>query len=182
MAHRTHTLKSWLGRVAGVLGLAAMLVLCGCMRSSSAHAYGPAPEFVGIEGWLNSPPLSIESLRGKVVLVEFWTHRCINCLHVLPHTVQWHERYKDRGLVVIGIHTPETEEEGEVPGLQATMREMGVRFPVALDNGYATWNAYGNQYWPAYYLVNREGEVVRRHVGEGDYAATEAAIVELLGE
>ena len=167
-------------RVLLAMGLVVIVGLCGCVRSSSAHAYGPAPEFIGIEGWINSPPLSIEGLRGKVVLVEFWTHRCINCLHVLPHTVQWHERYKDRGLVVVGIHTPETEEEGQVPALQATMRELGVTFPVALDNRYATWDAYRNQFWPAYYLINREGEIVRKHVGEGDYGETEAAIVALL--
>ena len=170
--------------------LAACLFAASCSPSVQADPVSPtasspapvAPEFRGIDHWLNGPPQTLAALRGKVVLVEFWTHRCINCLHVLPHTVQWHERYKDRGLVVVGIHTPETEEEGEVPGLQATMRELGVSFPVALDNGYATWNAYGNQYWPAYYLVNREGEVVRKHVGEGDYGATEAAIVELLGQ
>jgi thiol-disulfide isomerase/thioredoxin len=166
----------------GVLALVAVVALAGCVRTSSARAYGPAPEFAGIEGWLNSPPLSIEGLRGKVVLVEFWTHRCINCLHVLPHTIQWHERYKARGLVVVGIHTPETEEEAGVPSLQAAMRELGVTFPVALDNGYGTWDAYGNQFWPAYYLINREGEIVRKHVGEGGYGETEAAIVSLLEE
>ena len=156
--------------------------LAGCMRSSSAHSYGPAPEFVGIEGWLNSPPLSIEGLRGKVVLVEFWTHRCINCLHTLPYTIQWHQRYESRGLVVVGIHTPETEEEAQVPGLQAAIRELGITFPVALDGAYGTWDAYNNKVWPASYLINREGEIVRKHVGEGDYAETEAAIVALLEE
>jgi thiol-disulfide isomerase/thioredoxin len=165
-----------------MLVLPVAFVLGGCVRSSAASAHGPAPELVGIQGWLNSPPQSIETLRGRVVLVEFWTRNCINCRHALEHTVRWHRRYKDRGLVVIGIHTPETEMETDVQGVQDALRDQGITYPVALDHGYATWDAYGNQFWPAYYLINRDGDVVRKHVGEGDYAATEAAIVELLEE
>lgn len=164
------------------LVLMAAFVLGGCVRNSAASAHGPAPELVGIQGWLNSPPQSIEMLRGQVILVEFWTRDCTNCRHALEQTVRWHRRYKDRGLVVIGIHTPETETESDVQGVQDAMREQGITFPVALDNRYDTWDAYGNQYWPAYYLINRDGEVVRKQVGEGDYAASEAAIVELLDE
>lgn len=164
------------------LGLVALLLLCGCVRGSSANAYGRAPEFVGLQGWLNAPPQSIEGLRGKVVLVQFWSHRSAGCANVLPYVVRWHERYKDRGLAVVGIHTPQTEEESDVPGLQSAMREQGVRFPVGLDNGYATWDAYGNRIWPAYYLVNREGLLVARQVGEGNYEQTEARIVALLEE
>lgn len=164
------------------LGLLALLILCACVRGSSANAFGRAPEFVGLQGWLNAPPQSIEGLRGKVVLVQFWSRGCDGCANVLPHVVRWHERYRDRGLAVVGIHTPQTEEVTDVPGLQTAMREQGVHFPVALDNGYATWEAYGNRSWPACYLVNREGLLVGKHVGDRDYARTEATILALLEE
>ena len=172
----------WRLLAGGACVLLVFALLGGCVRSSAAQAYGPAPEFAGIEGWLNTPPQSMERLRGEVVLVQFWTHGCSSCRHALPHTERWHRRYGKRGLVVVGIHTPETEEEAEVPGLQAAIQELGLTFPVALDNGYGTWDAYDNQYWPAHYLVDRDGDIVLKHVGEGDYAETEAAIVALLDD
>jgi thiol-disulfide isomerase/thioredoxin len=167
---------------APLVALLAVLATAGCVRSSAAQAHGAAPEFVGIEGWLNTPPQSMERLRGQVVLVQFWTHRCGSCRHVLPSTQLWHERYAPEGLVVVGIHTPETEAEADVAGLQAAIHELGLTFPVALDSRYETWDAYGNQYWPAHYLVDRDGDIVLKHVGEGDYAETEAEIVALLDD
>lgn len=151
----------------------------GCVNQATAdapHRYGPAPAFVGIEGWVNSSPLTIANLRGKVVLIEFWTHQCINCMRVLPHTVKWHQRYKDRGLVVIGVHTPETESEAQPEALQAAIRKFGIEFPVALDTHFSTWEAYGTQAWPTTYLIDRQGMIVRKHIGEGEYAETETAI------
>ena len=144
------------------------------------YDHGPAPEFVGIEQWLNSPPLTMESLRGKVVLLDFWTYSCINCLRTLPHVNRWAEQYRDQGLVVIGIHTPEFAFERSTSNLQTAMRRFGVKHPVAQDNRYATWKAYGNQYWPAEYLIDRRGHIVRKHFGEGGYAQTEEAIRALL--
>jgi thiol-disulfide isomerase/thioredoxin len=136
----------------------------------------PAPEFTGIDTWLNSKPLTLQQLRGKVVLVDFWTYTCINCIHTLPQVESWHEKYKDKGLVVIGVHTPEYPFERETSKVSAAIAQYGLRYPVAQDNRYATWNAYGNQYWPAFYLIDKQGRVVYSHFGEGDYDETEAAI------
>lgn len=135
-----------------------------------------APEFAGIERWLNSEPLSMEGLRGKVVLVDFWTYSCINCINTLPYIKQWHEKYKDLGLVVVGVHTPEFPFEKSTANVQAAIKRFDIRYPVAQDNRYATWSAYHNRYWPALYLVDAEGEIVYQHFGEGQYAETEAAI------
>jgi len=140
----------------------------------------PAPEFAGIDRWFNSPPLTMKGLRGKVVLVEFWTHGCINCLHVLPHTKALYERYKDDGLVVVGVHTPEYEEERDPVRIAAAIRKLGVDWPVAVDNGQHTWNAFDNRFWPALYLIDRDGRIVYRHVGEGNYDETEAHVRALL--
>ncbi len=135
-----------------------------------------APEFAGIERWLNSQPLSMEGLRGKVVLVDFWTYSCINCINTLPYIKQWHDKYKDQGLVVVGVHTPEFPFEKSTANVQAAIKRFDIRYPVAQDNRYATWSAYHNRYWPALYLVDAEGKVVYQHFGEGQYAETEAAI------
>ncbi len=168
--HRIALIAVWL-----TTGLASS----GCIKQAPAepsHRYGPAPEFVGISGWVNSPPLSVVELRGKVVLIEFWTHQCINCMRVLPYTVQWHRRYKDSGLVVVGVHTPETESEAQPQAVNAAIRKFGIEFPVALDNGFSTWDAYGVLAWPTTYLIDRKGTIIRKHIGEGQYAETEAAI------
>jgi thiol-disulfide isomerase/thioredoxin len=141
-----------------------------------------APEFAGVDQWLNTAPLSIEKLRGKVVLVEFWTYTCINCLHVLPHTQELYDRYRNDGLVVVGVHTPEYDEERVPANVAAAVKRLGITYPVAQDNGYATWNAYGNQYWPALYLIDQQGRIVYRTVGEGNYAKTEQRVRELLGK
>ena len=139
-----------------------------------------APDFKGINHWINSAPLSMEQLRGKVVLVEFWTYDCINCIHVLPHVKQWHQRYKDQGLVVDGVHTPEYGHERVRANVESAVKRFGIGYPVAQDNGYQTWNAFGNRYWPALYLVDRSGRIVYRHFGEGGYDDTEARIRQLL--
>jgi thiol-disulfide isomerase/thioredoxin len=152
----------------------------GCTAGTGAMPARPAPEFVGTGAWFNSPPLKMAGLRGKVVLVEFWTFACINCLHVTPHLKQWHARYASQGLVIVGVHTPELDEEYAPENVEAAVRRLGIGYPVVLDNAYRTWNAYRNQYWPALYLVDREGNVVYRHYGEGDYDATEGEIRRLL--
>jgi thiol-disulfide isomerase/thioredoxin len=148
----------------------------------SFHAYGAAPEFAGIEQWLNSPPLTLAGLRGKVVLVDFWTYSCINCLRTLPHVNRWAEAYRDQGLVVVGVHTPEFAFERSTPNLQTAMQRFGVKHAVAQDNHYATWKAWRNQYWPAKYLIDARGQVVYRQFGEGGYGEMEAAIQALLAQ
>jgi cytochrome c biogenesis protein CcdA/thiol-disulfide isomerase/thioredoxin len=143
--------------------------------------FGPAPDFVGVTGWLNSKPLSITDLRGKVVLVDFWTYSCINCLRTLPHLRAWYAQYHARGLEIVGVHTPEFAFE-HVPGnVRKATRDLGVSWPVALDNKYATWNAYRNQYWPAEYFVDRSGHIRKAHFGEGEYGQSEQLIRRLLG-
>ncbi|MFX1682437.1 thioredoxin family protein [Mitsuaria sp. CC2] len=140
----------------------------------------PAPAFTGIDHWINSPPLKIDELRGKVVLVDFWTYTCINCLNQLPHVKAWHEKYKDQGLVVVGVHSPEYEEERSTAGLKEAIARLGIRHAVAQDNDFKTWKSYGNRYWPAIYLIDKQGKIVYSHFGEGQYQQTEAQIQALL--
>lgn len=151
-------------------------------HAQTPHGDSVAPDFDGATRWLNSTPLSMQQLHGKVVLVEFWTRECINCLHVLPHTKALYDRYAADGLVVVGVHTPEYDEERDVTSLKQAISTLGIRYPVAMDNDQRIWNAYGNRYWPAIYLIDRDGHVVYRHVGEGDYDQTEAKVRELLGK
>ena len=145
-----------------------------------ADARASAPDFVGISGWLNSPPLSIAALRGKVVLVDFWTYGCINCVRTLPYVTQLYEKYKDKGLVVVGIHTPEFPFEHSNGNVAAALKHHGIHYPVAQDNDSATWNAYHNEYWPAQYIVDRSGKIVFTHAGEGQYDEIERTIQKLL--
>jgi cytochrome c biogenesis protein CcdA/thiol-disulfide isomerase/thioredoxin len=143
--------------------------------------FGPAPDFAGISSWLNSKPLSLASLRGKVVLVDFWTYSCINCLRTLPHLRAWYAAYHSRGLEIVGVHTPEFAFEHVLGNVRKATRELDVTWPVALDNNYATWNAYANEYWPAEYFIDRQGHVRRAHFGEGEYEQSEQLIRRLLG-
>jgi thiol-disulfide isomerase/thioredoxin len=136
----------------------------------------------GATGWLNSPPLSAPELRGKVVLVDFWTYTCINWLRQLPYVRAWAEKYRDQGLVVIGAHTPEFEFEKNVDNVRRAVQDMRVTYPVALDSDYAVWRAFGNNAWPAIYLVDAQGRVRYRHLGEGEYDRTERMIQQLLAE
>jgi cytochrome c biogenesis protein CcdA/thiol-disulfide isomerase/thioredoxin len=140
------------------------------------HDFGPAPGFRNVSAWLNTPALGLSALRGKVVLVDFWTYSCINCLRTLPYLEQWDERYRSKGLVVVGVHTPEFAFEHDLGNVRAAVRRLGVRYPVALDNDYGTWNAYSNQYWPAEYLIDQNGHVRHAHFGEGAYSETERLI------
>ncbi|HSB38537.1 MAG TPA: cytochrome c biogenesis protein DipZ [Gaiellaceae bacterium] len=150
--------------------------------SGSLPDYGRAPDFTGISAWLHSRPLTLERLRGKVVLVDFWTYSCINCIRTLPHLEAWDRRYRKAGLVIVGVHTPEFAFEHVVSNVRAASRDLGVRYPVAIDNGYHTWNAYRNDAWPAEYLIDRRGNVREIKKGEGRYDETERSIRTLLGE
>jgi len=144
---------------------------------------GLAPEFAGIAQWLNVPtPLSLQTLRGKVVLVDFWTYSCINCVRTLPHLTAWYERYKDDGLVLVGVHTPEFAFEREAQNVRNAIKQFGITYPVALDNDYQTWENYQNHYWPAEYLIDAKGHIRRTHFGEGGYDHMEEAIHGLLKE
>jgi cytochrome c biogenesis protein CcdA/thiol-disulfide isomerase/thioredoxin len=160
--------------------------LTGREHSASGEGlrdYGPAPAFTGISQWLNTKhPLTIAGLRGKVVLVDFWTYSCVNCLRTLPFLRAWHEAYRADGLQIVGIHTPEFAFEHEAGNVSDAVRRLHVRYPVALDNDYGTWNAYGNRYWPAKYLIDRLGRVRFVHFGEGLYGETERVIRSLLAE
>ena len=144
--------------------------------------YGPAPEFQGLSSWLNSPPLTLAGLRGRVVLIDFWTYSCINCLRTLPYIREWDDRYRKAGLTIVGVHTPEFAFEHVRGNVRENVAELGLRYPVALDNDYGTWNAWHNQYWPAKYLIDKNGHVRYYHFGEGEYEQTEAAIRRLLAE
>lgn len=144
---------------------------------------GTAPELTGNQEWFNTPgegPLTLAGLRGRVVLIDFWTYTCINCIRTLPYLKAWDERYRDRGLTIVGVHTPEFPFEREAGNVAAAIAQSGLEYPVVQDNDYATWNAYGNQYWPAKYLIDAQGRVRYVHFGEGEYAETETAIRELL--
>jgi len=140
-----------------------------------------APAFAGITTWLNSPPLTMDALKGKVVLVDFWTYSCINCVRTLPHLIEWDRKYRDQGLVIVGVHAPEFEFEKKLDNVEAAMARHGIKYPVAIDNDFATWSNYQNRYWPAHYLIDREGRVVYTHFGEGKYEVTENNIRYLLG-
>jgi cytochrome c biogenesis protein CcdA/thiol-disulfide isomerase/thioredoxin len=151
----------------------------------SLPVLGRAPEFAGTQRWFNTPggrPLTLTGLRGKVVLIDFWTYTCINCLRTFPHLRAWYDRYRDDGLVIVGVHTPEFTFERDPSNVADAVGQNGLRYPVAQDNDYATWNAWGNQFWPAKYLVDAEGRVRYTHFGEGAYDETEAAIRALLEE
>lgn len=144
---------------------------------------GAAPELTGLTGWLNTPdgkPLTLAGLRGKTVLIDFWTYSCINCQRTLPHVEAWARAYQDAGLVVIGVHTPEFAFEHDTGNIAAQASSLGVRYPIAIDNNYGTWNAYNNHYWPAEYLIDQTGMVRHTNFGEGDYAGTEELIRQLL--
>ncbi len=182
--------------VPAALLLAVLLLVAGCASAGSddgAGAAGPVigtgrfggiaegsagVEFAGLGQWFNSEPLTLAGLReeGRVVLVDFWTYTCVNCLRTLPFLNDWHEKYADRGLTIVGVHSPEFEFEHRPEHVQAAIRAQGIAYPVAQDNQMQTWAAFHNSVWPAKYLIAPEGIVVYRHFGEGDYDGTEAAI------
>jgi thiol-disulfide isomerase/thioredoxin len=162
-----------------------LAVLAACFAPVSARAAEPPiapPSLAGAVGWLNSPPLTLESLRGKVVLVDFWTYSCINCLRTLPHVRAWAERYAAQGLVVVGVHTPEFAFEKNLANIQRAMQDLKIGFPVAVDSNFAVWRSFQNRAWPAFYLVDAQGRIRHQQYGEGDFDATEKMIQALLKE
>jgi cytochrome c biogenesis protein CcdA/thiol-disulfide isomerase/thioredoxin len=161
---------------------AAPLAMTSSRATPGPPVEGVLPPLDGAVAWLNSPPLSREKLRGHVVLVDFWTYSCINCLRALPYVAAWHERYKDKGLVVIGVHTPEFAFEKDERNVRRAAKELGVAYPVALDNDYAIWKAFSNRYWPAHYFIDAEGRIRGHHFGEGEYGESERLIRALLAE
>jgi cytochrome c biogenesis protein CcdA/thiol-disulfide isomerase/thioredoxin len=140
-----------------------------------------APQLQGLTNWINSPPLTLPQLKGKVVLVDFWTYSCINCMRTLPYLEKWYQTYQDKGLVILGINTPEFAFEHNPANVAAAVQRDGILYPVALDNNYETWNAYDNDSWPADYLIDKSGNIRYVSLGEGDYGKTEQAIQQLLG-
>jgi cytochrome c biogenesis protein CcdA/thiol-disulfide isomerase/thioredoxin len=141
-----------------------------------------ALELKGLEYWINSDPQTLESLKGKVVLVDFWTYSCINCIRTQPYLKEWHKTYKDSDFVILGIHAPEFAFERNPKNVQDAAKKAGLEYPIALDNDFATWGAFKNSYWPATYLIDKDGNVRREHFGEGEYEETEEAIRQLLAE
>jgi cytochrome c biogenesis protein CcdA/thiol-disulfide isomerase/thioredoxin len=143
---------------------------------------GGFPSLSGATAWLNSPPLTPESLKGKVVLIDFWTYSCINCLRTIPYIKAWAEKYKDHGLVVIGVHTPEFAFERDVDNVRRAVSDLKIGYPVAIDNDYKVWRAFDNEYWPAHYFIDAQGRTRYHHFGEGDYDGSERVIQRLLAE
>jgi thiol-disulfide isomerase/thioredoxin len=169
----------------------SLFVMCTILLVSGASPCAPspalpkiasAPEFAGISHWYNSPPLTLKALKGKVVLVDFWTYSCINCLNTLPHIKEWYSKYKDKGFVVVGVHSPEFEFEKDNRNILKAIERFKILYPVALDANYKTWDAYNNHAWPAHYLIDQAGFIRDVHIGEGAYDETENAIRALLGE
>lgn len=152
------------------------------MAPGTLPVEGQLPPLTGAVQWLNSPALDAQALKGKVVLVDFWTYSCINCLRTLPYVKAWAEKYRDQGLVVIGVHAPEFAFERDVGNVTKAMKELGINYPVAIDNDYRIWRAFNNEYWPAHYFADAQGRIRYHHFGEGDYAESERVIQQLLRE
>jgi thiol-disulfide isomerase/thioredoxin len=142
-----------------------------------------APEFTQITGYINTPgPIKISDLRGKVVLVHFWTYTCINCIHTIPYPNDWYQKYANKGLVIVSIHRPEFDFEKNIDNVKAVVQRYEIKYPVLQDNNYGTWNAYENTYWPRDYLIDNQGLIRYNHIGEGGYDQTEKTIQSLLAE
>jgi cytochrome c biogenesis protein CcdA/thiol-disulfide isomerase/thioredoxin len=156
------------------------MMMSAAKPSGDLPVEGEIPSFAGATLWLNSPPLTPEALRGKVVMVDFWTYSCINCLRALPYVESWYEKYKDHGLVVIGVHAPEFAFEKVPNNVRRAVADLKVTYPVALDNDYAIWQAFNNQYWPAHYFIDATGHIRAHHFGEGNYDESEQTIRDLL--
>lgn len=148
---------------------------------SSLPNLGAAPELTGTQQWINTEPLTLEELKGKVVVVDFWTYSCINCIRTIPYLNAWHEKYADKGLVIIGVHSPEFEFEKDYNNVLNAVDQYSIKYPVVQDNNFATWRAYNNRYWPHKFIIDRDGNIRYDHIGEGAYEETEKVIQELLG-
>ena len=159
-----------------------LAAMTGTEASAELPIEGQLPSLSGATAWLNSAPLTAEQLRGKVVLVDFWTYSCINCLRALPYVKMWYDKYHDHGLVIIGVHAPEFAFEKDLGNVRRAVADLGVRYPVALDNDYAIWQGFNNQYWPAHYFIDGSGRIRSHHFGEGEYANSEQIIRRLLTE
>ncbi len=163
-------------------GVLADRTIVVAQEPSSIVGSSPLYGLSGATGWINSKPLTAKELKGKVVLVDFWTYSCINCLRSLPYIRAWANKYKDSGLVVIGVHTPEFDFEKELPNVQKAVQKFGITYPVALDSNHAIWDAFHNEYWPAHYFIDAKGRVRFEHFGEGNYDQSERWIQQLLKE
>lgn len=165
------------------LALLALLIACQAPAAMTRELAKPVPA-PGIEAkiWINSAPLTLKELRGKVVLVEFWTFACWNCRNVEPHVKGWHEKFAEQGLTIVGIHTPEFDREKKLENVKRYVEKNAITYPVALDNDYKVWRRFNNRYWPAFYLIDKRGRIRYTHFGEGGYARTEAWIEKLLAE
>ncbi len=176
-AHKTMSLWSYMS-----IGSMLTILMAGLFISSNVAASNNMASLKDATQWLNSTPLSNEMLRDKVVLVDFWTYSCSNCLNALPHVKAWDEKYRSQGLVVIGVHTPEFDTEKNQLNVEQTIKRLGVTYPVAMDNQYVIWNAFENKYWPAQYLIDARGHLRYQHYGEGEYQEIESQIQVLLKE
>jgi thiol-disulfide isomerase/thioredoxin len=182
-----HERRRLLGSAAALLGAARFGVIGSAVQQLActpvtARSEGPLPSFSGATRWLNSPPLTPAGLRGKVVLVDFWTYTCINWLRTLPYVRAWDAKYRDQGLVVIGAHTPEFPFEKDIDNVRWAAKEMEVNYPIAVDSDYGVWRAFDNNYWPAVYVADAKGDIRYHHFGEGAYDETERVIQRLLSE
>jgi thiol-disulfide isomerase/thioredoxin len=184
MASRRRRVKpSIVALLAGILSCAAVIdPLVEAQEPPSIVGSSPLHGLSGATGWINSTPLTAGQLKGKVVLIDFWAYSCINCIRAVPDVRAWAEKYKDSGLVVIGVHTPEFDFEKQLPNVQKAVQKFGITYPVALDSNYAIWKAFSNQYWPAEYFIDAKGKVRYEHFGEGDYDQSERWIQKLLKE
>ncbi|MNX92515.1 Thiol-disulfide oxidoreductase YkuV [compost metagenome] len=185
------TPSSFSRRTFGAMALAAVAAVGISLASGqfpglgdarAARTDAPAPPLDGATTWLNSSPLTLEQLRGRVVLVDFWTYSCINCINTLPYVRKWVEKYKDQGLTVIGVHTPEFPFEKDVGNVRDALKRFKLTYPIAVDNDYKIWRAFQNNYWPALYFIDANGRIRHYHVGEGDYEQSEQIIQSLLKE
>ena len=174
-------MKRDLFKLAAVGVFAGVLITVIC-TSGSLGGGSKAPEFVGIANWINSRPLTMEELRGRVVLVDFWTYTCVNCIRTMPYLKDWHAKYASKGLVIVGVHSPEFEFEKLTENVAENARNFGLEYAIAQDNGFQTWRAYRNRFWPAKYLVDAGGVIRYNHFGEGAYDETEQRIRRLLEE
>ncbi len=167
--------------LAPVLAALVYVILAQIPAVGNAQEAWAAPD-ISSPTWLNSPPLRMAEMRGKVVLVEFWTYGCSNCRNVEPYIKVWHERYASQGAVVIGVHTPEFAHEGDITNVKRYVSEHGLRHAIAIDNDFAIWKRYHNRFWPTLYLIDKQGMVRYSHIGEGNYDTTERQIRALLAE
>ena len=179
--------RRFIGAAAAALGAATLGVIGSAAQQTACAAAGlpdgsPIPPLSGATEWLNSPPLTPASLRGRVALIDFWTYTCVNWLRTLPYVRAWAEKFRDQGLVVVGVHTPEFPFEKDIENVRWAAKEMDVNYPIAVDSNYSIWRAFDNHYWPAVYVADVHGRMRFHHFGEGAYDQTERAIQRLLSE